>query len=440
LADLLERRANHISQLEDQVRHLKRDCTTFRDHITIKSTIVAANETKYRSWIAGLEDALFRHGLGDEVEGLKRAWDSSIQPVPEFPHGSGRVIKGSRKGKPIVKTEPLELTVSGPLGNQISQMDGSSRRGSISTLVQAAMVSDSTYVHPPPQVPYSNHGYQHHPPDRYMRAPPPPSLPLSRPGNQPHQSQPRVPIIYPGSMEALRQPPSPSRYVHRSRTIPTSARPTWSRNDSSSHHPNLPPPESEDRKRKRSLSGPTLHSSNYPSLPPIGSSSAPNSGQVIQSQFMLNQLEPPMASLPGSASRPVSRPTSSHQPSHSIPTAWNTLAPIRRDAAIASRPNTPSSLVHPFPISISNPSPQHMKISDLLMDGGEGHGQGGSDPLLSSVQQKSSSWPMPQVPSVKAAMPIKDLLTTGSETRTGPSKIAEPADIKPSYHVGKRHE
>jgi hypothetical protein len=299
------------------------------------------------------------------------------------------------------------------------------------------MVADSSHIHPPPQVPFPNHGYQHHPPDRYIRAPQLPAPPLSHPGNPLHKSQPRVPISYPGSMEALRQPPSPSRYVHRSRTIPTSARPTWSRNDSSSHHPNLPPPESEDRKRKRSLSGPTLHSNSYPSLPPIGSSSAPNSGQVIQSQFMLNQLEPPMASLPGSASRPVSRPTSSHQPSPSIPTAWNTLAPIRRDAVITSRPNTPSTLVHPFSTTVSNPSPQHMKISDLLMDGSQSQGQGGSDSLSTSVQQKSSSWPMPQVPSVKAAMPIKDLLTTGSESRmpiTGPSKIAEPAGIKPSFY------
>ena len=403
----------------------------------MKSTVVAANDTKYRSWIAGLEAALYRHGLGDEVAGLRQAWASSIQPVPEFPLSSGRAIKGSRKGKTVVKTEPLELTVSGPLGDQISQLDGSSRRGSISTLVQAAMVADSTHHHPPPQVPYPNHAYQQHSPDRHMRAPPPSNLTLSHPSNQHHQSKPRVPIIYPGSMEALRQPPSPSRYVHRAHTIPTSARPTWANHDSTTHHPNLPPPEPEDRKRKRSLSGPTLHSSHYPLLPPIASSSAPSSGQVVQSRSLMNQMDPPMATLPGSASRPGSRPSSSHHPVQSTPSAWNTLAPIRLDPSHSTRPSTPSSIVHPFTTSISNPSPQHMKISDLLVDGSEAQG-GSSAPLVHGNQQKSSSWPIPQAHSTKTAMPIRDLLDGISVSRqpmSGLSRMAEPGDVKPTFYA-----
>jgi hypothetical protein len=362
---------------------------------------------------------LIRLGLGDEVEGLRQAWASAIQPIPQFPHSSSKQNKGNKKGKAVVKLEPLDLEMNGPLGDQVSRID-TSRRGSLSTLVQAAIAVDSTRVTPSPgysmkpqinqQASYAGYGYQQHSANQYMRGPPPTHATVPHPSNSSATTS-KVSTVYPGSMEALRQPPSPSRYVHRARTIPTSARPTWQMNESRPQHPNLPPPEPEDRKRKRSLSGPTLHSGTFQSLPPIFAYSAPSSGQVDQSRSMMNQGEPPQASLPS-----ATRPTSSHQVGQSAPSSWNTLAPFRLPA-MGARPITPSNQVQPISSSIIKPSPQHIKISDLLVEKPGGSGEDRYEPIAMEGTPKSYSWPLPAARSSNGAMPISDLLMNNNDTR-----------------------
>jgi hypothetical protein len=370
---------------------------------------------------------MYRQGLGNEVEGLRQAWASAIQSIPTFPHLS-RAAKGGRKGKTVVKLEPLDLEMKGPIGDQINRIDTTSRRGSISTLVQAAMAADTTHITPSPQYTmpqqqpqYASHGYQQPSANQYMRAPP--SLDLSKPnpnhGNSSSsQMVPRVSTVYPGSMETLRQPPSPSRYVHRALTIPTSARPTWQMHDGRTQHPNLPPPEPEDRKRKRSLSGPTLHSGNHQSLPPIFAYSAPSSSQVDQSRSMLNHGDPPPASLPV----PAPRPTSSHQVGQPIQPGRNTLAPFRLPAIASSRPATPLNQVQSGTATMINPSPQHIKISDLLVDKPRASEVDRHVAVAMEGTPKSFSWPIPSARS-NGAMPISDLLMDDSrQSHAGQSK------------------
>lgn len=361
---------------------------------------------------------MIRQGLGDEVERLRQAWASAIQPIPQFPHSSSKQNKGTKKGKAVVKLEPLDLEMNGPLGDQVSRID-TSRRGSLSTLVQAAIAVDSTRVTPAPgysmkpqinqQVPYAGYGYQQPTSGQYMRGPPPTAV--THPSSSSTVPS-KVSTVYPGSMEALRQPPSPSRYVHRARTIPTSARPTWQMNESRPQHPNLPPPEPEDRKRKRSLSGPTLHSGTFQSLPPVFAYSAPSSGQVDQSRSMMHQGEPPQASLP-----PATRPTSSHQVGQSVPSTWSTLAPFRLPA-ISVQPGTPLSQVQRISSSIINPSPQHIKISDLLVNKAGSSGEDRYAPIAMEGTPKSYSWPLPAARSVNGAMPISDLLMDSKDPRS----------------------
>jgi len=315
--------------------------------------------------------------------------------------------------------EPLDLAVAGPLGEQVSRID-TSRRGSLSTLVQAAIAVDSTRVSPSPgysmkppinqQVTYAGHGYQQPPTNQYMRG----QVPTDSTNTHPSSSStatPRVSTIYSGSMEALRQPLSPSRYPYRSRTIPTSARSTWQTNDSRPQHPNLPPPEPEDRKRKRSLSGPTLHTGTFQSLPPIFAHSAPSSGQIEQSRSMMAQGEPSHALLP-----PATRPTSSHQVGRSAPSTWNTntLAPFRLPA-MNTQPITPSNQYQPIHSSIVQSSPQHMKISDLLMDKPGGSVEDRHVPIPIEGTPKSHSWPLPAGRAANGAMPISDLLMTSKD-------------------------
>jgi len=243
-----------------------------------------------------------------------------------------------------------------------------------------------------------------------MRGPPPTDPNVTHPINSSVGAS-RVSTVYPGSMEALRQPPSPSRYAYRARTIPTSARPNWQMNESRPQHPNLPPPEPEDRKRKRSLSGPTLHSGTFQSLPPVFAYSAPSSGQVDQSRSMRSQGEPPQASLP-----PATRPTSSHQVGQSAPSAWNTFAPFRLPP-ITAQPSTPSSQIQPISSSIPNPSPQHIKISDLLVDKPGGSGEDRYAPIAMEGTPKSYSWPLPAARAANGAMPISDLLMNTKDPR-----------------------
>lgn len=311
----------------------------------------------------------------------------------------------------------------GPLGDQLSRIDTTSRRGSISTLVQAAIAADTTHITPTTgysmnqpannQVIYSGHGHHQLSANQYMRAPTQSDLSVTHSSHiPPAHNMPRVSTVYPGSLEALRQPPSPSRYVHRARTIPTSARPTWPTQETRVHHPNLPPPEPEDRKRKRSLSGPTLHTGTYQPIPPMFSYSAPSSGQVDQSRSMMSHGEPPSASLPG----PATRPTSSHQVGQSRPSSWNTLAPFRLPAMSSSRPSTPSVSM-PIASPIDNPSPQHIKISDLLEDRAGDNQEYRQVPAAMEGTPKSHSWPVPAARGVNVAMPISDLLMRTSEAR-----------------------
>jgi hypothetical protein len=159
--------------------------------------------------------------------------------------------------------------------------------------------------------------------------------------------------------------------------------------------------------------------------------SAPNSGQVNQPLPMLSQGVPALASLPGLASRSMTRPSSSHSVGQSAltPSAWNTLAPFRLQPTSSSRPSTPSSQQsqpQPFSTLINNPSPGHMRISDLLAEKSERTSMDRQLPIPIETQQKSLSWPLPQGHSIKSAMPLSDLLSDDSASSQGaPSKARD---------------
>jgi hypothetical protein len=356
----------------------------------------------------------------------------------------------------MVKQEPrneaAEVTYShlsaniAAINNRDAQMpvDNSARRGSLSTLVQAAMASDLTRTPPTPSYnnnpslssagPVIHSTYSHRTlPNQQTKVhlnqyqqPQPRSRYLDQnkdhdhtqnqtPNQQQQPSYSKPMTVYPGSLQALSNPPSLPRHPYRSRTIPTSRSGSGHTNTSTSapsapntstsgfgiHNNNhLYPEDPSDRKRKRSLSGPTLHSSRMSNeLPPIlpMSFSAPSSGMIPQSFLFSHTVPPlPLGPPPMSTSMSVlgagsqSRPSSSHQSQTMLPrptsshlgqnenqnqalapiTAWNTLAPFRPQTAPSSRPHTPSTI--PFVVDTLPPrprietSPQHMSIANLI--------------------------------------------------------------------------
>jgi len=80
-----------------------------------------------------------------------------------------------------------------------------------------------------------------------------------------------------------------------------------------------------------------------------------------------------------------------------------------------TRPITPSNQYKPIHSSIVQSSPQHIKISDLLMDK---PGAGVEDrhvPVPMEGTPKSHSWPLPAGRAANGAMPISDLLMTSKD-------------------------
>lgn len=170
----VERRVDYTQSLEDSIKALRSEISQSRQSITTLS----ANDGNYKQWIQDLEVALFREGQASEVEGLRRVWGRNIQSLP-IKSKSGPGGGGNKKGK-----GRMPPSASGSMDRVQIPHHSASRYGMgvsthtgsldpldpLSTLVQAAIVSDQSLVQPGsysvhvplPQGLGQNHSHPHH--------------------------------------------------------------------------------------------------------------------------------------------------------------------------------------------------------------------------------------------------------------------------------------